>query len=198
MAAIKETNNKPQEFVFPYFGKFLFPVLLYFLHSLYVTIWVVSKDDTISFYFNSGRSYVFVFADVAGLGQVQLKLGELKGSVSNFEKVLEVYPDNCETLKVMLFLYWSFILYFLIWNASCSNFFSFFRLSDTYTLSLEKLIRPLSTCGRPQNLIHVMPRSVWFHNSKTWSFKMLMIVLENTFLVILFTVLNFLNIKCYQ
>lgn len=42
----------------------------------------------------------FGFVDVAGLGQVQLKLGELKGSVSNFEKVLEVYPDNCETLKV--------------------------------------------------------------------------------------------------
>ncbi|CDY50416.1 BnaC03g45020D [Brassica napus] len=59
MAAIKETNNKPQEFVFPYFG----------------------------------------------LGQVQLKLGELKGSVSNFEKVLEVYPDNCETLKALGHLY---------------------------------------------------------------------------------------------
>lgn len=43
---------------------------------------------------------VTCFGDVAGLGQVQLKLGELKGSVSNFEKVLEVYPDNCETLKV--------------------------------------------------------------------------------------------------
>ncbi|XP_010541982.1 PREDICTED: protein CTR9 homolog [Tarenaya hassleriana] len=55
MAAIKETNNKPQEFVFPYFG----------------------------------------------LGQVQLKLGELKGALSNFEKVLEVYPDNCETLKAL-------------------------------------------------------------------------------------------------
>lgn len=100
MAAIKETNNKPQEFVFPYFGIFLSPVL----HTLYVTIWVVSNDDTISFQFYSGRSFIFVFADFAGLGQVQLKLGELKGSVSNFEKVLEVYPDNCETLKVMLFL----------------------------------------------------------------------------------------------
>uniref|UniRef100_A0A1J3FE97 RNA polymerase-associated protein CTR9-like protein n=1 Tax=Noccaea caerulescens TaxID=107243 RepID=A0A1J3FE97_NOCCA len=59
MAAIKETKNNPQEFVFPYFG----------------------------------------------LGQVQLKLGELKGSVSNFEKVLEVYPDNCETLKALGHLY---------------------------------------------------------------------------------------------
>ncbi|WZY84448.1 hypothetical protein YC2023_030832 [Brassica napus] len=53
----------------------------------------------------SGRSFVFAFADVAGLGQVQLKLGELKGSVSNFEKVLEVYPDNCETLKALGHLY---------------------------------------------------------------------------------------------
>lgn len=35
-----------------------------------------------------------------GLGQVQLKLGDLRSSLSNFEKVLEVYPDNCETLKV--------------------------------------------------------------------------------------------------
>lgn len=53
-------------------------------------------------------SFYLVFVDVVGLGQVQLKLGELKGSVFNFEKVLEVYPDNCETLKVnycRLFLY---------------------------------------------------------------------------------------------
>lgn len=78
---------------------------------LYVTIWVVSNDDTISFQFNSGRSFIFLFADVAGLGQVQLKLGELKGSVSNFEKVLEVYPDNCETLKVILFLYLSSFIF---------------------------------------------------------------------------------------
>ena len=35
-----------------------------------------------------------------GLGQVQLKLGDFKSALSNFEKVLEVYPDNCETLKV--------------------------------------------------------------------------------------------------
>ena len=35
-----------------------------------------------------------------GLGQVQLKLGDLKSALANFEKVLEVYPDNCEALKV--------------------------------------------------------------------------------------------------
>ncbi|KFK39891.1 rna polymerase-associated protein ctr9 [Arabis alpina] len=59
MQAIKDIENKPQEFVLPYFG----------------------------------------------LGQVQLKLGELKGSVVNFEKVLEVYPDNCETLKALGHIY---------------------------------------------------------------------------------------------
>lgn len=31
---------------------------------------------------------------------MQLKLGDFKSALSNFEKVLEVYPDNCETLKV--------------------------------------------------------------------------------------------------
>lgn len=36
-----------------------------------------------------------------GLGQVQLKLGDFKNALSNFEKVQEVYPDNCETLKVI-------------------------------------------------------------------------------------------------
>ncbi|VFQ81333.1 unnamed protein product [Cuscuta campestris] len=35
-----------------------------------------------------------------GLAQVQLKLGDLRSSLSNFEKVLEGYPENCETLKV--------------------------------------------------------------------------------------------------
>lgn len=37
---------------------------------------------------------------LTGLGQVQLKLGDFRSSLSNFEKVLEVYPENCETLKV--------------------------------------------------------------------------------------------------
>ncbi|CAK9141000.1 unnamed protein product [Ilex paraguariensis] len=40
-----------------------------------------------------------------GLGQVHLKLGDLKSSLSNFEKVLEVYPENCETLKVLGHIY---------------------------------------------------------------------------------------------
>lgn len=54
MASVKE-NNKPHEFVLPYYG----------------------------------------------LGQVQLKLGDLKSALTNFEKVLEVHPDNCETLKAI-------------------------------------------------------------------------------------------------
>lgn len=33
---------------------------------------------------------------------MQLKLGDFKSSLGNFEKVLEVYPDNCETLKVSI------------------------------------------------------------------------------------------------
>ncbi|XP_058206542.1 protein CTR9 homolog isoform X1 [Rhododendron vialii] len=40
-----------------------------------------------------------------GLGQVQLKLGDFKSSLGNFEKVLEVYPDNCETLKALGYIY---------------------------------------------------------------------------------------------
>ncbi|KAM7513045.1 hypothetical protein LguiB_011920 [Lonicera macranthoides] len=40
-----------------------------------------------------------------GLGQVQLKLGDLRSSLSNFEKVLEVYPENCDTLKVLGHIY---------------------------------------------------------------------------------------------
>ncbi|MQM09698.1 hypothetical protein Taro_042575 [Colocasia esculenta] len=40
-----------------------------------------------------------------GLGQVQLKLGDLRSSLSNFEKVLEVYPENCESLKAVGHIY---------------------------------------------------------------------------------------------
>ncbi|PPR86876.1 hypothetical protein GOBAR_AA33811 [Gossypium barbadense] len=58
MASIKEIN-KPQEFVFPYYG----------------------------------------------LGQVKLKSGDFRTALSNFEKVLEVYPDNCETLKALGHIY---------------------------------------------------------------------------------------------
>lgn len=53
---------------------------------------------------------------VSGLGQVQLKMGDLKSSLSNFEKVLEIYPDNCETLKVS----WrQSMLVFMILFCSC-------------------------------------------------------------------------------
>lgn len=40
-----------------------------------------------------------------GLGQVQLKLGDFKSSVASFEKVLEVYPENCECLKAVGHIY---------------------------------------------------------------------------------------------
>ena len=45
--------------------------------------------------------YDFIYF-VSGLGQVQLKLGDFRSSLSNFEKVLEVYPENCEALKVSI------------------------------------------------------------------------------------------------
>ncbi|KAG0488415.1 hypothetical protein HPP92_007226, partial [Vanilla planifolia] len=37
-----------------------------------------------------------------GLGQVQLKLGDFRNALSNFEKVMEVYPESCETLKAFM------------------------------------------------------------------------------------------------
>lgn len=40
-----------------------------------------------------------------GLGQVQMKLGDLKSSLSNFENVLEVHPENCESLKAVGHIY---------------------------------------------------------------------------------------------
>lgn len=40
-----------------------------------------------------------------GLGQVQLMLGDLKSSLSNFEKVLEVHPENCESMKAVGHIY---------------------------------------------------------------------------------------------
>ncbi|XP_008776475.1 protein CTR9 homolog [Phoenix dactylifera] len=40
-----------------------------------------------------------------GLGQVQLKLGDFRSSLSTFEKVLEVQPENCESLKAVGHIY---------------------------------------------------------------------------------------------
>ncbi|KAK4479038.1 hypothetical protein RD792_014549 [Penstemon davidsonii] len=40
-----------------------------------------------------------------GLGQVQLKLGDLRSALTNFEKVLEVQPENCDTLKALGHIY---------------------------------------------------------------------------------------------
>jgi predicted transcriptional regulator len=66
---------------------------------------------------------------LTGLGQVQLKLGEIKNALSNFEKVLEVYPDNCETLKVSglvaFFFSFSNSLSFLqlFWGLYASNYY---------------------------------------------------------------------------
>ncbi|CAA0829302.1 Protein CTR9 homolog [Striga hermonthica] len=40
-----------------------------------------------------------------GLGQVQLKLGDMRSALANFEKVLEVQPENCDTLKAIGHIY---------------------------------------------------------------------------------------------
>lgn len=40
-----------------------------------------------------------------GLGQVQLKLNELKSALSNFDKVMDVQPENCECLKAVGHIY---------------------------------------------------------------------------------------------
>lgn len=52
----------------------------------------------------SNRPHDFVLP-YFGLGQVKLKRKDFKGSLSNFEKVLEVYPENCESLKVVGHIY---------------------------------------------------------------------------------------------
>ncbi|KAE9604674.1 putative RNA polymerase-associated protein Ctr9 [Lupinus albus] len=51
---------------------------------------------------NKPHEFVFPYY---GLGQVQLKLGDFRSALSNFEKVLELYPDNCETLKALGHIY---------------------------------------------------------------------------------------------
>ncbi|GLT74284.1 hypothetical protein SLA2020_460900 [Shorea laevis] len=51
---------------------------------------------------NKPHEFVFPYY---GLGQVKLKSGDFKSALSNFEKVLEVYPDNCETLKALGHIY---------------------------------------------------------------------------------------------
>ncbi|KAI3864291.1 hypothetical protein MKX03_006124 [Papaver bracteatum] len=40
-----------------------------------------------------------------GLGQVQLKLGDFRSSLANFEKVLEAYPDSVESMKAVGHIY---------------------------------------------------------------------------------------------
>ncbi|KAH9801934.1 protein CTR9-like [Citrus sinensis] len=51
---------------------------------------------------NKPHEFIFPYY---GLGQVQLKLGDFRSALTNFEKVLEIYPDNCETLKALGHIY---------------------------------------------------------------------------------------------
>ncbi|KAH9801929.1 protein CTR9-like [Citrus sinensis] len=96
MASVKEIN-KPHEFIFPYYGFF-----------------VVSIQDSynVSFVICSTAScppppppQIITWVSGTGLGQVQLKLGDFRSALTNFEKVLEIYPDNCETLKALGHIY---------------------------------------------------------------------------------------------
>lgn len=111
---------------------------------------------------------IITWVSGTGLGQVQLKLGDFRSALTNFEKVLEIYPDNCETLKVsydwkgvttcVSFLhlfcdFFSWIFYLLDFSRPS-------RHLDTFTFSLGRLRRPRNFWGRLQRLIHVMLR--WF------------------------------------
>ncbi|KAF3326627.1 RNA polymerase-associated protein CTR9 [Carex littledalei] len=70
-----------------------------------------SKGD----YDKAGRYYIAAAKEIKrpkdfvlpfyGLGQIQLKLKDLKSSLSSFEKVLEVYPENVESLKAIGHIY---------------------------------------------------------------------------------------------
>ncbi|KAI4376503.1 hypothetical protein MLD38_014256 [Melastoma candidum] len=51
---------------------------------------------------NKPHAFIFPYY---GLGQVQMKLGDYRSALLNFEKVLEVYPDNSETLTVVGHIY---------------------------------------------------------------------------------------------
>ncbi|XP_022754798.1 protein CTR9 homolog isoform X2 [Durio zibethinus] len=51
---------------------------------------------------NKPHEFIFPYY---GLGQVKLKSGDFRSALSNFEKVLEVYPDNSETLKALGHIY---------------------------------------------------------------------------------------------
>ncbi|PNX79420.1 RNA polymerase-associated protein CTR9, partial [Trifolium pratense] len=80
------------------------PCFSYGFHKIvYVSSSVGDYDKAGVYYMASvkeiSKPHEFVFP-YYGLGQVQIKLGDFRSALSNFEKVLEVYPDNCETLKV--------------------------------------------------------------------------------------------------
>ncbi|KAG6769922.1 hypothetical protein POTOM_025589 [Populus tomentosa] len=106
-------HSKPKYEMALTVGQFFNKNILNVLKRLYTVIPGISINlgdyETASRYYwasvkeiNKPGEFVFPYY---GLGQVQLKLGEIKNALSNFEKVLEVYPDNCETLKVLGHIY---------------------------------------------------------------------------------------------
>lgn len=125
------------------------------------------------------------------MGQVQLKLGDLRSSLANFEKVLEVHPESCEAVKVS----WYLIVYFvetdycqhfitikkldnyyghcfMFWLLSTFCFcylnslsFFFWRLLHTFMCSLARQRRFRNIWRKPQKLILVIPRYFYVYNA---------------------------------
>ncbi|KAG8376213.1 hypothetical protein BUALT_Bualt09G0039700 [Buddleja alternifolia] len=81
MASVKESNN-PHEFVLPYY-----------------------EEGSSTCHSAVGSTNTNSKAKIYRLGQVQLKLGDLRSALNNFEKVLEVQPENCDTLKALGHIY---------------------------------------------------------------------------------------------
>ncbi|THU59695.1 hypothetical protein C4D60_Mb07t04760 [Musa balbisiana] len=85
MASVKETS-KPQEFVLPYYDYAILPIPTVLEKHFR---WTPDPGTKM----------------LSSLGQVQLKLGDFKSSLLSFEKVLEVHPENCESLKAVGHIY---------------------------------------------------------------------------------------------
>lgn len=65
-----------------------------------MSVGYLTYNQLFSFLLIFPQAYLILCSIKIGLGQVQLKLGDLRSALTNFEKVLEVLPENCDTLKV--------------------------------------------------------------------------------------------------
>lgn len=108
MAAAKEIK-RPKDFILPFYGMTPY-TFLSFVPNLNIEL-MVSILFSSSIWFCRPKQQLIVTTAIplfllnlpsTGLGQTQLKLKDLKNSLSSFEKVLQVYPENVESLKVSL------------------------------------------------------------------------------------------------